>query len=126
VKESKCLFGMRYVEYLGHVVGCGAQAVSEYCSKALQDYSEATDKEAVMVIHIGNVLFSTFIPGFPHLSSVLTPATSKTVSRVVRWAEEMDQAYITLKSKLCNVTGLCIPTCSDVYVIYILTPQLRE
>ena len=29
-----------------------------------------------------------------------------------------DRAFVTLKSKLCNVTDLCIPTCSDVYVMY--------
>ena len=30
----------------------------------------------------------------------------------------MDRAFVTLKSKLCNVSDLCIPTCSDVYVMY--------
>ena len=61
--------------------------------------------------------FRKFIPGFAHFSSVLTPATSRTADRVVRLTEEMDWAFVTLKIKLCNLTDLCIPTCSDVYVM---------
>ena len=30
----------------------------------------------------------------------------------------MDWAFVTLKSMLCNVTDLCIPTCLDMYVMY--------
>jgi len=27
VNPDKCSFGMKYLEYLGHIVGCGIQAV---------------------------------------------------------------------------------------------------
>ena len=40
MKESKCEFGIIYVEYLGHVVGCEVQAVPEYHSKTLQNYQK--------------------------------------------------------------------------------------
>ena len=118
MKESKCVFGMRYVENLGHVVGCGVQTVPEYCSKALQDYQKPQTRKQLRSFISAMSYFRKFIPGFTHFSSVLTPATSRTADRVVRWTEEMDWPFVTLKSKLCNVTDLCIPTCSNVYVMY--------
>ena len=70
MKESKYAFGMRYVEYLGHVVGCGVQAVPEYCSKALQDYQKPRTRKQLRSFISAMSYYPKFIPGFAHFFSV--------------------------------------------------------
>ena len=38
IKKRKCKFRRKYMEYLGHQIGCGCVAVPELCVRALKDF----------------------------------------------------------------------------------------
>ena len=38
VKEAKCEFGRKFVEYLGHIVGDGKLAVPEHTAAAMKEF----------------------------------------------------------------------------------------
>ena len=38
VKEAKCEFGQKFVEYLGHIVGDGKLAVPEHRAAAMKEF----------------------------------------------------------------------------------------
>ena len=118
VKEGKCAFGMKYVEYLGHIGGCGIQAVPEYRSKALSEFEQPKTRKQLRSFLSAMSYFRKFLPGYANLSSVLSPAASAKAPRVVQWTEDMQQAFTGIKGMLCSVMDLCIPVPSDVFVLY--------
>ena len=83
VKEEKCSFGIKYVEYLGQIVGCGIQAVPAVRSKVLSDKQPETRKQLHSFLSAMSY-FRKFLPGSAKLSSVLSPTTSAKAPRVVQ------------------------------------------
>lgn len=124
VKEEKFSFCMKYVEYLGHVVvGCGIQAVPEYCSKALSEFNKPHTQKQLTQKQLHSFLsamsyFRKFLPGYAKLSSVLSPAASVNAPRVVQWTRDMLQAFHKIKGMLCQLTDLCIPTSDGIFILY--------
>ena len=62
--------------------------------------------------------YRKFIQGFAEQPSLLTPVTSKTSPRVVRWSPEIVDAFHCLVSKLCNASELCVPVASNKFTLY--------
>ncbi len=44
IKRRKCEFGRKYMEYLGHQIGCGRVAVPELRVRAMKDFKRPTTK----------------------------------------------------------------------------------
>ena len=59
--------------------------------------------------------YRKFIDGYANYSSLLSPSTSK---KEVQWTSEMEKAFHCLKSKLSNVTVLCVPSSADTLTLH--------
>ena len=76
VNFNKCSFGMKYVKYLGHIVGSGIQAAPAARSEAFRNYKQPHTKKQLRSLLSAFSYFRKFIPVFANRSSVLSPSTS--------------------------------------------------
>jgi len=76
-KYSKCCFGFRFLEYLGHVIGDGKVAVPQQRVTALEEYKRPKTKTDLRAF-LGMIeYYRKSIKGFAKMSSLLTPAVAK-------------------------------------------------
>nr|GEW58661.1 retrotransposon protein, putative, Ty3-gypsy subclass [Tanacetum cinerariifolium] len=87
-KFSKCELWLRGVQFLGHVINEGGLA--GYYRRFIEDFSK--------------------------IAKLLTILTQK--SRTFDWGEEQENAFQTLKDKLCNARVLALPDGSKDFVVY--------
>ena len=62
--------------------------------------------------------YRKFIDGYANYSSLSSPSTSKKAPREVQRTSEMEEAFHYLKSKLSNVTVLCVPSSTDTLTLH--------
>ena len=118
VKESKCVFGRKKVEYLGHVIGGGQLAVPEHRAAAMANYIQPKTRKQLRSFLGAAGYYRQFVPGFAKLSSVLPPGTSKSAPSVVEWTEERLEAFKAIKVSLVDLCVLTIPTQTDVFTLH--------
>ena len=118
VKESKCAFGMRKVEYLGHVIGDGQLAVPAYRAAAMAEYILPKNKKQLRSFLGAAGYYRKFVDGYARLSSVLSPWTSKSAPSVVEWTEVGLEAFKAIKVSLVNLCKLTIPSQEDVFILH--------
>ena len=118
VKEEKCRFGMRKVEYLGHVIGGGELAVPEHRAAAMADYLLPKTKKQLRSF-LGVVsYYRKFLKGHACKSAVLSPSTTKVAPSVVDWTEEMLETFKAIKVSLVDLCILTIPTQQDNFILH--------
>ena len=68
---------------------------------------------------LGTMLYYwKFIDSYANYCSLLSPSTSKKAPREVQWMSEMEEAFHCFKSKLSNVTVLCVPSSADTLTLH--------
>ncbi len=116
-KKSKCSFGKRTLEFLGHQIGGGKISVPAARVEAIRNHPLPKTRKQLRSF-LGLVgFYRRFIRGFHRWSSTLTPHTSTAMSRVVSWTEPMLDAFHGLCNQLCESVCLCVPCVSDVFVL---------
>ncbi len=116
-KRSKCSFGRRRLEFLGHVVGEGVIDIPGARVEALRRHPRPKSRRQLREF-LGMInYYRRFIQGFHECSSLLTPSTSKTALGIVEWSEPMVEAFDRLKDKLLCHVCLTVPCVRDVFVL---------
>ncbi len=116
-KRSKCSFGRRTLEFLGHQLGGGMISVPEARVEAIKNHPLPRTRKQLRGF-LGLVgFYRRFIPGLHQWSSVLTPHTSTAMSGVVSWTSSMLNAFHALCNALSVSVRLCVPCVSDVFVL---------
>ena len=118
VKLTKCEFGRNKVEYLGHIIGDGELAVPSHRAAAMAEFLQPKTKKQLRSLLGAASYYRRFVKGFASLSSILSPATSKSAPSVVGWTEERLEAFHCIKICLVNVCALTIPSQEDVFVLH--------
>ncbi len=117
-KPSKCQWGCRHLDYLGHRVGGGKVAVPEHRVHAMAEFRQPTTKKDLRAF-LGSIgYYRKFIPRFSDHSALLTPATSGTAPGKVVWSQEMLDAFQSLRKSLCNHCVLTVPSVSDTFQLH--------
>ncbi len=118
IKKRKCVFGRRYLTYLGHRIGGGGMSIPESRVKALQEFVRPRTKRDMRAFLGAMSYYRRFIKGFGNLSSRLTPATSLRAPHLVTWTGEMGSAFRELQSLLCGHVMLYTPSPDDELKLY--------
>ncbi len=118
LKAKKCVFGRKYLEYLGHRVGGGVLAVPEVRIKAMAEFELPRTKKQLRSFLGSMSYYRQFIDGYARLSSMLSPAVALKAPQGVVWTEGMTAAFRELKLSLCNHVVLTIPGPEDEFVLY--------
>ena len=117
VNPSKCCWGGRAVEFLGHYVGRGSMSIPEHRTTALKNYSRPRSKKGLRAF-LGSVgFYRRYLPKLADWTSILTPMTSKQAPQTLEWKDEGMIAFNCIRNFFCATPNLCVPLPSDVLSI---------
>ncbi|GKA80256.1 putative reverse transcriptase domain-containing protein, partial [Tanacetum coccineum] len=114
------LFGLKntpdLVQFLGHVIGRNGVHVYPAKIEAIRNWvAPTTPMEVRQFIRLAGY-YQRFIEGFSMISKPLTKLTQK--DKIYEWGKEEEEAFQTLKQKLCSAAILAIPEGTKYFVVY--------
>ncbi|GJT88311.1 putative reverse transcriptase domain-containing protein [Tanacetum coccineum] len=115
-KFSKCEFWLREVQFLRHVINGGGIHVDPSKIEAVKNWkAPRTPSEVRSFLGLAGY-YRRFIKNFSKIAKPLTVLTQK--SKTFDWGEEQENAFQTLKDKLCNAPVLALPDGPKDFVVY--------
>ncbi|GJX67606.1 reverse transcriptase domain-containing protein [Tanacetum coccineum] len=103
-------------EFLGHVINGDGIHVDPSKIEAVENWNAPRTPSKVCSFLGLAGYYLRFIKNFPKIAKPLTVLTQK--SRTFDWGEEHENAFQTLKDKLCNAPVLALPDGSEDFVVY--------
>ncbi|GJS18843.1 reverse transcriptase domain-containing protein [Tanacetum coccineum] len=115
-KFSKCEFWLDSVQFLGHVIDRNGVHVDPAKIEAIKNWvAPTTPTEVRQFLGLAGY-YRRFIKDFSLISKPLTKLTQKNKPYV--WGEDEEEAFQTLKLKLCSAPILSLPEGSEDFVVY--------
>lgn len=115
-KFSKCEFWLDEVQFLGHVVNKQGIHVDPAKIEAVKNWAvPKTPTEIRSFLGLAGY-YRRFIENFSKIAKPLTALTQKNKS--YEWGSDQEEAFETLKQKLCNAPILALPEGNDDFVVY--------
>ncbi|GKA40101.1 putative reverse transcriptase domain-containing protein [Tanacetum coccineum] len=115
-KFSKCEIWLREVQFLGHVINGNGIHVDPSKIKAVKNWIyPITPSEVRSFLRLAGY-YHRFIEKFSKIANSLTILTQK--CKTFDWGEEQENAFQTLKDKLCNAPVLALPDGPKDFVVY--------
>ncbi|GJR22439.1 putative reverse transcriptase domain-containing protein [Tanacetum coccineum] len=115
-KFSKCDFWLDSVQFLGHVIDSNGVHVDPAKIKAIKNWAAPTTPTEVRQFLGLAGYYRRFIKDFSLISKPLTKLTQKNKPYV--WGDDEEEAFQTLKLKLCSAPILSLPEGSEDFVVY--------
>nr|GEX80866.1 reverse transcriptase domain-containing protein [Tanacetum cinerariifolium] len=115
-KFSKCDFGLDSVQFLGHVIDRSGVHVDPTKVETIKSWAAPTMPTEVRQFLGLAGYYKRFIEGFYLISKPLTKLTQK--NKKYEWGKKEEEAFQTLKQKLCSVPILALPEGSEDFVVY--------
>nr|GFA24065.1 putative reverse transcriptase domain-containing protein [Tanacetum cinerariifolium] len=114
-KFSKCDFWLEYVQFLGHVIDSEGVHMDPAKIAAIKNWATPTTPTKVRKFMGLAGYYQRFIEGFSLISKPLTKLTQK--NKKFEWETEAEEAFQTLKQKLCCAPILALLEGSDDFVV---------
>nr|GEX67447.1 retrotransposon protein, putative, Ty3-gypsy subclass [Tanacetum cinerariifolium] len=115
-KILKCNFWLESVQFLRHVIDSEGVHVDPAKIAAIKNWATPTTPTEVRKFLGLAGYYQRFIEGFSLISKPLTKLTQK--NKKFEWEMETEEAFQTLKQKLCCVPILALPEGSEDFVVY--------
>ncbi|GJY14659.1 putative reverse transcriptase domain-containing protein [Tanacetum coccineum] len=114
-KFLKCDFWLDSVQFLGHVIDRSGVHVDPAKIKAIKSWAAPTTPMEVRQFLGLAGYYQRFIEGFSLISKPLTKLTQK--NKKYEWGKE-EEAFQTLKQKLCSAPILALPEGTKDFMVY--------
>ncbi|GJS08981.1 putative reverse transcriptase domain-containing protein [Tanacetum coccineum] len=114
-KYSKCEFWLRDVQFLGHVINKDGIHVDPSKIEAVKNWKTPRTPSKVRSFLRLAGYYRRFIEKFSKIAKPLTVLTQK--SKTFDWGKEQENAFQTLKDKLCNSPVLAPPPMDHEYLL---------
>ncbi|KAI3821490.1 hypothetical protein L1987_09058 [Smallanthus sonchifolius] len=115
-KFSKCEFCLKEVQFLGHIVNDKGIHVDPAKIETIKNWNAPkTPTEVRSFLGLAGY-YRRFISNFSKIAVPLTALTHK--GKTYEWGPKQEEAFQTLKQKLCNATILTLPDGIDDLVVY--------
>ncbi|KAD5508623.1 hypothetical protein E3N88_16326 [Mikania micrantha] len=115
-KFSKCEFWLKEVQFLGHIVNENGDHVDSAKIEAVKNWSTPkTPTEIRSFLGLAGY-YRRCISNFSRIAVPLTSLTQK--NRPYEWGPKQEEAFQTLKQKLCDAPVLTLPDRNDDFVVY--------
>nr|GEU55160.1 putative reverse transcriptase domain-containing protein [Tanacetum cinerariifolium] len=115
-KFLKCDFWPKSVQFLGHVIDSNGVHVDPAMVEAIQNWSSPTTPMEVRQFLGLAGYYRRFIEGFSLISKPLSKLTQK--NQKYKWGMEKEEAFQTLKQKLCSAPILALPEGTKNLIVY--------
>ncbi|XP_071504670.1 uncharacterized protein [Diadema antillarum] len=116
-KPTKCVIGVKNVEFLGHHVGQGELKPVPAKVESIQAAARPKTKKQLRSF-LGLVgYYRRFVPNFAAISAPLTDRTRKGEPALVKWGEAEEIAFNTLKQKLASEPILHLPDLERPFIL---------
>ena len=109
VRRTKCLFGSKSVEFLGHLVGGDCITINEENLEKIREVKRPTTKKEVRSFLGLTNYYRDHIPSFAAIAAPLSDLTRKGLPDRVRWEEPQEKAFATLRESLLSRPVLRLP-----------------
>ncbi|GKB34958.1 reverse transcriptase domain-containing protein [Tanacetum coccineum] len=107
---------LREVQFLGHVINGDGIHVDPSKIEAVKNWkAPRTPSEVRPFLRLARY-YRRFIEDFSKIAKPLTILTQK--NKTFDWVEEQENAFQTLKDKLCNAPVLALPNGSEDFMVY--------
>ena len=117
VRPSKVEAGFDSIEFLGHVVGKGNMGpVPQKVSKILKVAIPTTKKQVRSLLGLIG-FYRRYVPNFASVVSPLVNLTKKEQPNKVRWCEECQKAFDTVKQVLSSEPVVRLPDFSKAFTV---------
>nr|GFD00651.1 hypothetical protein [Tanacetum cinerariifolium] len=114
--DLKCDFWLEYVQFLGHVINSEGVHVDPAKIAANKNWATPTTPTEVRAFLGLACYYRRFIEGLSLISKPLTKLTQK--NKKFEWETEEEEAFQTLKQKLCCAPILALPEGLNDFVVY--------
>ncbi|GJZ62653.1 putative reverse transcriptase domain-containing protein [Tanacetum coccineum] len=115
-KFSKCKFWLREVQFLGHVINGNGIHVDPSKIEAVKNWkAPRTPTEVRSFLGLAGY-YRRFIENFSKIAKSLTILTQK--CKTFDWGEEQENAFQTLKDRLCNAPVLALLDGPKDFMVY--------
>lgn len=114
LKESKCAFSQRSIEYLGHIVSEKGVAAEPSKIKAMVDWPPPTTLKALRGFLGLTGFYRRFIKGYANIAAPLTQLLRKDS---FHWNNEAQTAFNQLKEAMVQAPVLALPNFSQPFVV---------
>ncbi|KAI3821572.1 hypothetical protein L1987_09140 [Smallanthus sonchifolius] len=115
-KFSKCEFWLKEVQFLGHIVNDKGIHVDPAKIETVKNWNALkTPTEVRSFLGLAGY-YRRFISNFSKIAVPLTALTHK--GKTYEWGPKQEEAFQTLKQKLCNAPILTLPDGNDDLVVY--------
>ncbi|GJW33032.1 putative reverse transcriptase domain-containing protein [Tanacetum coccineum] len=115
-KFSKCEFWLQEVQFLGHVINNNRIHVDPNKIEAVKNWKAPRSPIEIRSFLGLAIYYRRFIANFSTIAKPLTSLTQK--DKKFNWGAEQEEAFQTLKEKLCNAPILTLPDGPDNFVVY--------
>lgn len=116
-RPSKCFLGFHELEYLGHIVGQGKLRPEEGKMNKIREAARPMTKKEIRSFLGLAGFYRKFVPHFAEIAYPLTEATKACKPISVKWDDQCERAFNTLKEKLCSQPVCCLPDFSQPFVL---------
>ncbi|KAJ9565224.1 hypothetical protein OSB04_001190 [Centaurea solstitialis] len=113
---SKCEFWLHKVQFLGHVVSRDGIKVDPAKIEVMMSWKSPTNPFEIRSFLGLAGYYRRFIQDFSKIASALTVLTKKNAKFL--WTEKQEEAFQTLKKKLCQAPILSLPDGSEDFMVY--------
>ncbi|KAD3336884.1 hypothetical protein E3N88_32403 [Mikania micrantha] len=115
-KFSKCEFWLKEVQFLGHIVNENGVHVDPAKIDAVKNWSTPkTPTEIRSFLGLAGY-YRRFISNFSRIDVPLSSLTQK--NKPYEWGPKQEEAFQTLKQKLCDAPVLTLPDGNEDFVVY--------
>jgi len=115
--STKCRWGGRTMEFLGHQVGNGRMSLPSHRAEALKTYTQPKTKKGLRSFLGAIGFYRRYVKQLASHTAVQTPLTSKAAPSKVVWTWEGELAFVTICSIISDACSLCIPLPQDTFSI---------
>nr|GEX23305.1 putative reverse transcriptase domain-containing protein [Tanacetum cinerariifolium] len=115
-KFSKCNLWLKSIHFLGHVIDSDDVHVDPAKVEAIRNWSAPTTPTKVKQFLCLAGYYQRFIEGFSLISKPLSKLTQK--NKKYEWGMEEEEAFQTLKKKLCSAPILALPEGTENFIVY--------
>ncbi|KAJ9561422.1 hypothetical protein OSB04_006582 [Centaurea solstitialis] len=115
-KFSMCKFWLHEVQFLGHVVSRDGIKVDPAKIEAMMSWKSPTNPSEIRSFLGLAGYYQRFIQDFSKIASSLTVLTKKNAKFL--WTDKQEEAFQTLKKKLCQAPIFSLPDGMEDFVVY--------